>query len=111
MQEESETAVSDAAALVKVLHDELQSVNHTRNKEENSQDQVEPEMQTDSNDEEISNWLELYGKCSWRNGPDVIVGKRCRSTERLINDMGGRAINRVIQRPRRIPGRPAIPYP
>ena len=61
MQEESETAVSDAAALVKVLHDELQSVNHTRNKEENSQDQVEPEMQPDANGEAIGDWRELYG--------------------------------------------------
>ena len=61
MQEESETAVSDAAALVKVLHDELQSVNHTWNKEENSQDQVEPEMQPDANGEAIGDWRELYG--------------------------------------------------
>ena len=61
MQEESETAVSDAAALVKVLHDELQSVNHTWNKEENSQDQVEPEMQADANGEAIGDWRELYG--------------------------------------------------
>ena len=59
MQEESE-AVSDAAAIVKVLHDELQSVNHTRNKEENSQDQVEPEMQADANGEAIGDWRELY---------------------------------------------------
>ena len=59
MQEESETAVSDAAALVKVLHDELQSVNHTRKKEENSQDQVELEMQADANGEAIGDWREL----------------------------------------------------
>ena len=44
MQEESETAVSAAAALARVLHDEPQSVNYTRNKEENSQDQVEPKF-------------------------------------------------------------------
>lgn len=60
MQEESGTAVSAVAALATVHHDEPQFVNHTRYKEENSQDQIEPEMQADSNGVESGDWRELY---------------------------------------------------
>ena len=85
MPVEHETAVSAAGALATVLHDEPQCVNHSRDKEEYGQDQIEPEMQADADGEESGDRREEYGE--------------------------GRVVNRVIRRLPRIPGRPATPYP